>query len=303
MDQLKAMKLFCRVAELGSYSKAADEQALSRSAVSRTMTQLEEYLGIKLINRSTRKLLLTDAGQEYYRESERLLRSHQTLEDRMRQGKADVKGLLRIGVPGPFAERYLLGDIKIFIERYPGIRISLHVSEDLSDLYTDELDLVIRTGPMRDSSLNVVPLNTMTFTLCASPAYLKKYGIPKKPQDFRSHNCLCFRGRGRGSHWNFHKNNKHVNVPVGGNVAADCGNTLRYFATEGMGIVGMPSVLIQKELDKGSLTAILTDWKLNHAENEDSMISILYHPDRTQLQRIRAFIDFMKEPERLIQQI
>ena len=158
-------------------------------------------------------------------------------------------------------------------------------------------------GRLQDSSLKMVRLGPMSFTVCATEGYLAAHGEPLYPTDLRQHNCLCFRGRGRGSNWHFFQGDKQLDVPVSGHLAADCGNTLRYIALQDQGIIAMPTSLLQRELQNGRLKPLLTEWTVNNAGNEENGIYILYHPDRTQLQRIRAFIDFFKEPQRLIGQL
>ena len=302
MDQLKAMKIFCRVAELNSYSKVSKEQGLSRSAVSRMMTQLEDNLAVKLMNRSTRTLHLTEAGQEFYSESQKLLQAHEALQDRMRQGKSQAKGILRIGVPGPLSERYLLPDLADFFQRYPEVKVSLVVSENLSDLYHDELDLVIRMGPLRDSSLGLIELAPLSFTMAASPAYLKQHGTPKSPQELIDHQCLCFVAHGRGTRWRYMKNGNAGEVAVDGQFSADCGYSLRAMAVAGQGILSIPTPLIQQELDEGSLIPFLEDYTWGMDPKNNGSISVLYHRDRSLASRIRCFLDWLKEPERLLRE-
>ena len=298
MDKIDSLKLFCRIAELGSYSEVARERHMSRSAVSRSISQLEELFSIQLFKRTTRSLYLTDTGKKLYSEAERLIRQFEAMEDRMSRDRGEVKGLLRIGVPGPLSERYILPDLKKFHELYPDIKLFFQVSETLADIYKDELDMIIRMGPMRDSSLMAIKLSPLSLTLSASPDYLKQNPITH-PAELKSHNCLCFRGRGRGTNWQFSKGNEKITVPVSGNFAADCGYSLRSMAVAGCGITTMPRPLQKIELENGSLVPLLKDWHID-IPNEPWSIHLLYHPDRQQLNRLRAFIDFMKDPERLI---
>ena len=299
MDQLKAMKIFCRVHELGSFSAAARDLAISRSAVSKSIFHLEQYLGIKLLNRSTRQLHFTEAGSEYYREATRLLSAHATLEEQMRRDKSQVKGLIRIGVPGPLIHRKLLPEIADFCTQYPDVSINFKISEHLADLYKDELDLVIRMGPLHDSSLGVIQLAELPFTLAASPDFISKQGEPQSPNDLEDFNCLCFRGSGRGSQWRFKQGNIKKTVNVNGQISADCGITLRDLAINGNGIIYIPKVLIEKELANNSLIPLLEDWEIQAFDTPPS-IHILYHRDRMMPRRTRSFLDWLKSPERLI---
>ena len=225
MDKIESLKLFCRVADLGSYSEVAREQFTSRSGVSRTISSLEKHFGVQLFQRSTRSLSLTDAGRELYRESEKVILQFEALEDRIRRERSEIKGVLRVGVPGPLCQRWILPDLDKFHHRYPGIKLAFQVSETLSDLYKEELDMAIRMGPLRDSSLMSVRLSSLSFVLAASPEYLKGRRL-NNPRDLKEHNCLCFRGRGRGVNWNFVKGREKVSVSVSGDFAAACGYTL-----------------------------------------------------------------------------
>jgi DNA-binding transcriptional LysR family regulator len=299
MDKIDSLQLFCRIADLGSYSEVARERHISRSGVSRAITQLEQRFGIQLFKRSTRSLALTDAGRELYAEAERLLRQFETMEDRMCRDRSEVKGLLRVAVPGPLSERYILPDLEQFHQRFPQIKLFLQVSENLSDLYRDELDMTIRMGSLPDSSFMAVQLSTLSLTMAASPDFIKKHAPITHPQQLKDLNCLCFRGRGRGTNWHFKKDNLHESTPVNGFLTADCGYTLRAMAVAGHGIVAMPTPLIKEELEKGELIPVMPEWQLD-VNDSPWGIHLLYHADRQQLNRVRVFIDYMKEPERLI---
>ena len=293
MNKFERVSLFCRVVELGSYSSAAQERGMSRSAVSRSINQLECDLQVQLFNRTTRSLSLTEAGRELYKEGERILRDFEALEDKLRQDRTEVKGLIRIGVPGPLNDRYILKQIENFQELYPEVSIFLQVSEGISDLYKDDLDIVIRMGLLKDSSLKAVKLADMSFTTACSQSYIDKNTIPVIPSDLSEHNVLCFRDQGRGTSTTFYNGRKVVKVPLSGNFSADCGKSLRAMAKKGHGIVCMPTILIKDELENKELMPILRDWQ--PVNSEHSGIYLLFHPDRQPLQRIRAFIDFMKQ--------
>lgn len=299
MDKLDSLQLFCRTVELGSYSEVARERHMSRSGVSRAISQLEKQFGIKLFKRSTRSLSLTESGRELYNESERLLRQFESLEDRLSRDRSEVKGLLRIGVPGPLSERYLLPDLGEFHQRFPQIKLFLQVSESLSDIYRDELDMVIRMGPLADSSLMSIQLAPLSFALAAAPAFIKKHPNLVHPTELKELDCLCFRGRGRGTNWSFNNKSEKVNVPVSGFLAANDGTTLIQMAVAGHGIIGMPFPLIKNEIVNGDLEILMPDWHFS-TNDENWGIHLIYHADRQPLKRVRAFIDFMKEPQRLI---
>lgn len=298
MDKIDNLHLFCRIAELGSYSEVARERNVSRSSISRAVNELEKLFNVQLFKRTTRSLRLTDSGQELYKEAEGLLRQFEAMEDRISLNRGEAKGLLRVGVPGPLSQRFILPDISLFSKKYPSINVFFQVSESLSDLYKDELDMIIRMGPMRDSSLMAVKLSDLDMCLVASPEYLYTNPV-NNPEELRNRNCICFRGRGRGTNWTLKKANTKTSIPVKGNFSADCGYTLREMALNGAGIISIPKPLVKKELNSGTLSFVLPDWQLDVPESPWS-IHILYHHDRQQLSRVRAFIDFMKSPERLI---
>jgi DNA-binding transcriptional LysR family regulator len=296
MDQLKAMKIFCRVQELGSYSAVALDLALTRSAVSKSVSQLEKYLNIKLINRSTRKLHFTEAGQEYYLEATRLLDQHQNLEEQMRRDRSEIEGLIRIGVPGPLVHRKLIPQIPQFLALHPKVQINMQITEHVSDLYKDNLDLVIRMGPLNDSNLNVIQLAALGFSIVATPDYLNNSSQLDHPQDLKAHNCLCFRGQGRGTQWKFTQEATKTSIKVNGNISADCGITLRQLALQSVGIVCLPTPLVEDEIANGSLIPLLPGWTLQVFDQTPS-IHLLFHPDRTMPRRLRCFIDWLKESE------
>ena len=298
MNKIENLQIFCRVTELGSYSEVARERHMSRSSISRVITDLEKQFAVQLFKRTTRSLQLTDAGKELYEESERLIRQFEAIQDRLSRNRTQVKGLLRVGVPGPLSQRFILPDLPLFSKSFPDISLFFKVSENLSDLYKDELDLIIRMGPMRDSSLMAVKISDLDIILAASPDYLVENSI-SHPNDLKSQNCLCFRGRGRGTNWTFESGSRKAKVSVRGNFAADCGYSLRDTATAGIGIVAMPKPLIKNELESGLLIRLLPDWEIV-SSGSDWSIHILYHQDRQQLNRVRAFIDFFKSSDRLL---
>ena len=302
MDQLKAMTIFCRVQELGSYSAVALDLAITRSAVSKSVSQLEKYLNIKLINRSTRKLHFTEAGQEYYREAKRLLDKHQSLEDQMRRDRSEIEGLIRIGVPGPLVHRKLIPQLPQFLVMHPKVQINMQISEHLADLYKDNLDLVIRMGPLHDSNLNVIQLADLGFSVVASPEYLKNSPPIQHPQDLKSHNCLCFRGQGRGTQWSFTQHSTKSTVKVNGNISADCGITLRQLAVQSLGITCLPTALIEDELANKTLVPLLANWTLQ-VFDQTASIHLLFHPDRSMPLRLRSFIDWLKTPDNSLSEI
>ncbi|MCM8537298.1 MAG: LysR family transcriptional regulator [Lentisphaeraceae bacterium] len=299
MDKIDSLKIFCRVSEVGSYSEVARERHLSRSGISRVISQLEDEFKVQLFTRSTRSLKLTQEGKELLKDAEKILRQYQLMEEKMARPQQEVSGLLRIGVPGPLSERYILPDIQLFHELYPQIKIFFQVSESVSDLYKDELDMVIRMGTLKDSSLKVAHLTNLSFTLAASPTYLKNSPPIDSPEDLKQQNCLCFRGRGRGTTWTFTSKNKKLTQAVNGNFSADCGYTLRSMALSHQGIVAMPTPLIKNELESKSLVQVLPSWELNTI-NHDWSIHILYHANNQKLRRHQAFLEFMKDPNRLI---
>ena len=295
MDLFEGMQAFCRTVERGSLSEAARDLGVSRSLVSRRIGQLEAELGAKLFHRTTRSLSLTHAGSRYYPEAERILTAVEQSRQQLCEDVLVARGLVRFGIPSTFGERYLVPELTGFLEENPEVRISLQVSEGMSDLHADELDLVLRIGILEDSSFRGVRLFQTESVLAAPPAYFANRPSLKAPEELTAHNCLCYRDRGHGTRWQLRSKGKSIEVPVRGNFSADSGVSMREIAVRGVGIVLMPRCLIADELATGQLQQLLPAATAGLPKRG---VWLVFHPDRYQPLRVTRLIEYLQSKER-----
>jgi DNA-binding transcriptional LysR family regulator len=295
MDLFEGMQAFCRTVERGSLSAAARDLGVSRSLISRRIGQLESELGAKLFHRTTRSLSLTHAGSRYYPEAERILTAVEQSRQQLCEDVMVARGLIRFGIPSTFGERYVVPELAGFLSENPDVRIFLQVSEGLSDLHADELDLVLRIGILDDSNFRGVRLFETDSVLAATPAYFANRPPLTCPEDLSDHNCFCYRDRGLGSRWHLRWKGKPVEVPVGGSFSADSGVSMREMAVRGLGVVLMPRCLIADELATGQLQQLLPEATRGLPKRG---VWLVFHPDRFQPLRVTRLIEYLQSKER-----
>lgn len=284
------MAVFVRVAELGSFSGAARQLGLSRSAVSKHVTALEERLGVRLINRTTRRLALTEAGAAYRDYCARIVQEVEEAELMAMQHSAAPHGRLKLNAPVTFGFLHLGPLLPEFLARYPGVEIELALNDRFVDLLEEGFDLAVRIGQLADSSLIARRLATTRPICAASPAYLARAGIPREPADLARHNCLRYSLRRERDTWSFRRGAEHVAVKIRGNLEANNGDALRSAALEGLGIVCLPDFIIGEDLERGLLRPLLSDW-----QTPESPIHAVFPPQRHASGKLRAFVDFLVE--------
>ncbi|MGL6222300.1 MAG: LysR family transcriptional regulator, partial [Steroidobacteraceae bacterium] len=190
MDQLLAMRVFARVAERGSFGRAADELEISRPAASAHVAALEKHLGARLLNRTTRRVGLTAEGTEFLRRTRRILEELRDAEETLRDTRSKPQGKLRVDVPVAFGRYLLLPALPEFTRRYPLIELDLHLNDRIVDLVAERVDVALRVGPIRQSGLVARRVSQINIVTCAAPAYLQDHGEPRTPDDLRSHRLV-----------------------------------------------------------------------------------------------------------------
>jgi DNA-binding transcriptional LysR family regulator len=284
MDRLAALRAFAAVAEAASFSAAAAVLKTSKSAVSKHVTALEQDLGVKLLSRTTRNVGLTAAGEAYLRRAERILAELDEADQAVRQAAAAPAGRLRLAVPMTFGIMHMGDFIAEFLARYPGITVDLNLSDRYVDLIEEHIDLAIRIGRLKDSSLQARVLAPSKVYICASPRYLKAHGTPTAPQDLLKHKCLTYTYADGTASWRL----KGRTVGVAGPVHANNGDILRRLALKDMGLISAPSFIVGPDIKRGALVSVLEDYVI-----QDSTINAVYPPGRFVPAPVRAFIDFM----------
>jgi DNA-binding transcriptional LysR family regulator len=253
------MAVFVRSAMLGGFSAAARDLSLTPSAVSKLVTRLEARLGVRLFNRTTRKLSLTPEGAIYLERVKRIVTEIEDAENEVAGFRKRPKGPLRIDVLVAFGRCQLLPALPRFLERHPEIQLQVELSERRVDLVDAGVDLAIRLGELDDSSLVARKICDVERVICASPAYLARRGTPRQPEDLLHHNCLSLSSFPALRRWAFATRRGRQVIAVSGNLAAGDGEALLELAVQGLGIVRLADFLVGPEIAKGRLQPLLVD--------------------------------------------
>jgi DNA-binding transcriptional LysR family regulator len=287
MDLISGLQVFLRVAETGSFSAVAREGNSSQSAVTRQVAQLEEHFGVRLFHRTTRKLSLTDEGQGLVTRARHLLEQAEDLEDSFGKGGGAPTGLVRLGLPVG-AAIMMVPDFTGLLAQYPGLALELVVSEQMDDLVAERLDLALRFGQSRDTSLVSRALATLGSAPVAAPAYLERYGAPQHPTDLVNHNCIIVERGPESAHWLFTGPDGPIDVEVHGSFRSNNSLIARHAATAGYGIALLGDPLTVNDIRTGRLYRLLPDYVARRRQ-----VFIVYPSRRHLPQRTRVVIDFL----------
>ncbi|MAN44918.1 MAG: LysR family transcriptional regulator [Alphaproteobacteria bacterium] len=259
MDRIDAMRLFVRVAESGSFSKAAVALGVGQPTVSRRIQDLEAQLDAALFQRTTRALSLTEAGERFYKRAVDLIADYEEAEAEVRGLEHEPVGLLRISCSNSFARRIIIPAIPEFADKYPRIRFDVISDDSFTDLVEEGVDLAFRFGHLDDSRLMMRKLADSPQALWASPDYLERMGTPETPADLSNHSAVHFR-KARHPEWHLTKDGETVAVQLQGRFIASGGDNLVQAAEAGLGIVLGPKWLVANCVSEGRLQAVLPDW-------------------------------------------
>ncbi len=290
MARLDEMAVFAEVVEAESFSGAARELGISKSAVSKQVGRLEDRLGVRLLNRTTRRLSLTEAGETFYQASRRVLDQAEAAETAVSSLAAAPRGHLKLNAPMSFGFLHLAKAIPLFHARYPQIVVDATLNDRFVDLVEEGYDLAIRIGEMRDSSLVARRLAPSRAVLCASPDYLARHGAPLRPEDLAGHDCLIYSNLDYRDEWRFAGPRGQSAVKVQGPFHANNGDALCAVALAGLGIVRLPSFIVGEHLLAGRLVPLLCDRPL-----PAQGIYAVYPHSRNLSAKVRAFVDFLAE--------
>lgn len=296
MDYLAAMRAFVRAVDLGSFSRAAEEQDVKVSTVSRYVSLLEADLGVALLNRSTRSLHLTEAGSAFYDRAIAILDEVEEARQSTSALNAHPQGLLRVALPGAFGRCHVVPHMAAFQALYPDIRLDLHLSEELLDVIASGMDIAIRIGALPDSTLIARRLAPHRRLVVASSAYLDRYGMPETPADLADHFCLLFALQAKDA-WFFKApgETQEAEVKVKGRFRANDSDVLLRAALDGLGLALLPAWLVIDALESGALKTVLEPWRWSIIPGSDRAIWGVYPPKKTLSPKVRAFLDFMAD--------
>ncbi|MEO0412745.1 MAG: LysR family transcriptional regulator [Pseudomonadota bacterium] len=291
MDRLTAMEIFTRVVSEGSFSGAARVLNMSKSAVSKYISDLEERLGARLLNRTTRRLSLTDVGKAYHERCQQVLSDIEEMEAAVSYKTQQVSGLLKIAAPVTFSVKHLGAPLSEFMSEYPDIEIDLNLNDRRVDIVEEGFDAAIRVArKLSDSSLIAAKLATSRTVTAASPDYLAKHGTPSHPRELSGHSCLRYSNLGPISEWEFFESDgKPILVQASGIISANNGEVLREAALDGKGVISGPSFLSGEAIREGKLVQILSDYR-----QEEFSIFAVYPHNRHLSAKVRKLVDFLK---------
>ncbi|UYO00993.1 MAG: LysR family transcriptional regulator [Devosia sp.] len=287
-QDLARIRAFVQVFDSGGFSAAARQHGRSKALLSKYVTDLEDYLGVRLMNRTTRKLSLTEAGETYYRESSALLQQLDDLDASISDQTTEPRGLLRVSAPRNFGETTLAPAIFEFLRQHPKVALDLRLEDRYVDLVDEGVDVALRISTLTDSSLIARKIADMHVIAGASPALLKTVGTPKHPEDLRHLPCIVDVNLQGQSNWRFIEDGKTISVPVNGPLRVNSPLAARTAAVMGLGFVVLPSYLADPKVASGELVPVLQDFLPT-----GQTLQAVYPHRRHLAGKVRALIDHL----------
>ena len=288
MDLLSGMRLFARVVETGGFTAVARESGASQPTISRTIAALEAHLGVRLLNRSSRAVTLTDDGRHFYERARGALEAVAEAESSVGPRRGEPSGLLRLGTPVAFGRLHVAPRIPAFLERHPQVAVEVAMNDAFVDLVGEGLDLAIRVGDLVDPSLIARRIGIARRVTVASTAYLDRYGVPFTPADLAGHDCVIYTRLATGHRWHFESRDGPVQVDVQGRFRADNSEAVREAVIGGAGIAVMPVWLFQDEIECGLVRIVLERFEPTRLP-----IHAVYPSRRLLAAKVRAMMDFI----------
>lgn len=290
MDIMTGMRVFTTVVDEGSFAAAADKLDLSRGMATRYVAQLEAHLGLRLLNRTTRKLSLTEAGADYHPRALQILALVEETESLAAQRTSAPQGTLRVATSVALGVLRMGRLLPAFLKAYPMLKVDLMLNDRVLNLVEESVDVAIRMGPQVDPALVARRIAAAPVMVCASAAYLKAYGTPQQPADLAGHNCLTYAYSRQETDWPFAREGVEQRVPVAGSLRVNNGHVLVEAAIAGFGVIRQPSYLVEEALRRGALVRVLPGWSAG-----EHAIYAVYASRQFLPLKVRAFIDFLAE--------
>ena len=286
---LAAIPVFVHIVECGTLVGAAERLGITKSAVSKRLSQLEAHLGTKLLHRSTRKLQLTEAGQVYYQYARQAFEAAKAGTEAINEHQDVPKGTLNIALPTGFGHRHVAPVLDEFLDQNPYIKVNLLLDDRMVDYQQHNIDVGIRIGHLPDSSLIAKRLAPCLSVICASPHYLNQHGLPKTPKDLNNHNCLDYSYYQGGPEWLFYGKDGVQGVKPQGNFCANNSEAIKAAAIKGLGIAQLSTNLASEELASGQLVPILLDYPLAKLS-----VYAIYHDRQHRPAKVTQFLTFLQ---------
>lgn len=291
-NRIGEMQVFCRVAEAGGFSQAARALGMTPSTVSKLVARIETRLGVRLVERSTRRLALTAEGALYHERALALLGELDGMERELAQGAAAAGGRVRVDASVAFGALGLEPLLPEFWRAWPNIVVDLSLSDGIVDLFLDRTDVAFRVGPLPDSGMTARRIGVARRKIVAAPAYVARRGAPTRAEDLAAHDCLGFNFRRAAPVWPLREGGRLIERAAPGPLLADNGETVRRMALAGAGIARLGDYHVRADLAAGRLVELLADV----VEPDEEPIHAVYLGGPRQPQRIRAFLDFVVPP-------
>ncbi|WP_323121170.1 LysR family transcriptional regulator [Burkholderia alba] len=292
MDRIQAMEVFTRVVDANSFTRAAETLAMPRASVTTIIQNLEALLGVRLMNRTTRRLSLTPDGAAYYEHCIKIMTEISEADASFQAGNRKPSGTLRIHMPGAIGRRLVIPALSVFHQRYPDIELDLGLSDRLVDPVEEGLDCMIRVGPLEDSSMVARRVGMLKRVTCASPGYLAKYGEPREIADLAGHREVSYRAShtGRAVPWIFLVDGKPVEVKMNSLVTVNDSDAYVTCGVEGFGLIQPTLFMVLPSLLDGSLQEVLPAYN-----PKPKPISLVYPHNRHLSTKVRVFADWLAE--------
>ncbi len=289
MNLLGAMRAFTEIVDRGSLTAAAEALDRSQPSMVRTLAALEERLGVRLLNRTTRRMSLTPEGRDYLARCRRILADVEDAERSVGRQQSEPRGDLRLTAPILFGEMYVAPAVIEFLRRYREVRVDLLLFDRNLDLVEEGIDLAVRIGHLADSTLVAMRVGTVTRVVCASPAFLEQTGEPTHPKQLADSPCIRFSGLSSPGTWTFREHNRDVSVQVGGNMSCNHLSIARAACVHGLGFGRFLSYQVEPFLSDGSLQRVLRAY-----EPDPLPVSLVYPSARLTSTRVRAMIGWLQ---------
>ncbi|HEY7929277.1 MAG TPA: LysR family transcriptional regulator [Steroidobacteraceae bacterium] len=290
MDKLQAMALFVRVVDTGGMGRAAEDLGIPKATATTLMQKLEAALGVKLLNRTTRRISVTPDGAAYYTRAAAILAEVRDAEEALSQRSVAPHGRLRVDAPTLIARSVIVPALPAFLSQYPDIELALACNERHFDLVAEGIDCALWIGEVEDPRLVARKTGFLYFATCAAPSYIAAHGSPAHPRELAQHRCLNrFSPRsGQSVEWVFSKHGERVQAVFPGQLALDDQNSYVTAAEAGLGIAQMPAFVVKEAVERRALELVLADWLA-----EPSALHIVYPQSRHLSRRVRVFVDWL----------
>ncbi len=290
---LSEMAVFVCVIETESFSKAAKKLGVAPSSISRSIAKLEQALEEKLIERTTRQMRLTVTGQEVFSLCNDMLTSARLAVDAAHSDKTEISGALRVAAPKAYTRQVLMPHVLEFVQANPKINLQFKIADHYIDPVGADIDIIIHITQFPAEGLIAKSLGECQLTLCASPDYVKRNGIITHPSQLADHNCICLGENPKDRTWEFHTHQQKVSVNVSGSLAVNHSEIRREAVLRGMGVALFPDFAIAKQIEKGEVIPLLTEWRLGG--NYQGRVVAQYAQSKFIPSQIKAFVEFLQQ--------